>query len=202
MTFIPEQRIEAHAAHIWHSYGVQPGFDTELLLDQLGLSLLWEQLSEAQGTRILGALNPALAQVVLNERHLHDLEGSLGLRRFTIGHEIGHWTLHASAIRSGTLTLPSGDQIWCRDGSRHPAEQQADLFASHLLMPAYLLRSELPKRPWNGWRPVYELAETFAVSVTAMLIRLERAGWAHRDDVGQPASGPRPTPGQMRLGEW
>jgi hypothetical protein len=202
MTFIPEQRIEADAAQIWQTYCLQPGFDTELLLDQLGLSLLWEQLSDDQGPRILGALSPALAQVVLNERHLHDLEGNLGLRRFTIGHEIGHWTLHASAIRSGTLSLLSGDRIWCRDGSRHPAEQQADLFASHLLMPAHLLRPELPKYPWNGWTAVYQLAETFAVSTTAMLIRLERAGWAHRDDAGQPASGPRPTPGQMRLSEW
>jgi hypothetical protein len=202
MNFIPEQRIEAQAARIWDAYRLQTGFDAESLLDQLGLSLLWEQLPEPQGTRILGALNPALAQVVLNERHFDDLEGNLGLRRFTIGHEIGHWTLHVSAVRSGTLSLVSGGRIWCRDGARHPAEQQADLFASHLLMPTDLLRSELPKRTWNGWKPVYELAETFAVSVTAMFVRLERVGWAHRDDAGQPASGPRPTPGQMQLGEW
>jgi Zn-dependent peptidase ImmA (M78 family) len=201
MTYIPEARIEAHAAELWRTHSLQPGFDAEMLLDQLGLSLLWEELPESRGTKVLGAINLNQAQVILNERHLVDLEANLGLRRFTIGHEIGHWSLHAMAIRSGTLSLMTGERLWCRNGSRQPAEQQADLFASHLLMPTHRLRHDLPKRPWSGWRPIYALAETFSVSATAMIVRLERAGWAHRDEAGEPASGPKAIPGQLRLGE-
>jgi Zn-dependent peptidase ImmA (M78 family) len=56
---------------------------------------------------------------------------------------------------------------------RTPAEIQADLFASYLLMPTDRLRPELPPSPWRGWPTVYRLAGKFAVSPTAMVVRLE-----------------------------
>jgi len=74
--------------------------------------------------------------VVLNERHIDLLEQKEGrLRRYTIGHEVGHWTLHADAIRSGTLSLFDGSRVWCRDGSSDPVERQAEMFSAALLMP-------------------------------------------------------------------
>ncbi len=83
----------------------------------------------------------------------------------------------------------TNDRTWCRDGSTDPVEIQAAGFASYLLMPTDRLRPELPSEPWTGWPTVYRLAEQFAVSPTAMIVRLQRGGWGHRAEDGTPRSG-------------
>jgi Zn-dependent peptidase ImmA (M78 family) len=197
--FIPSSRIEACAADLWARHGLAPGFDVERLLDDLGLDLLWEDVDDQDG-RVLGQLVPARHLVVLNERHRHLLEEKDGrLRRYTVGHEVGHWILHAAAVRSGMLSLFDGDRIWCRDGAQDRAERQAELFSAALLIPREQLRAALPKTPWRGWAQVYRLANAFVVNVTPMAIRLEELGWMHRDQDGTPVSGPRQTAGQGLL---
>jgi IrrE N-terminal-like domain len=200
VTFIPRARIDARASDLWLRYNLIPGFDIERLLDQLGLDLLWEEVPDEDGGRLLGQLIPEQQLVVLNERHRGLLEEKGGrLRRYTLGHEVGHWSLHADAVRSGALKLFDGERIWCRDGSPDPAERQAEMFAAALLMPRDLLLSAMPKQPWRGWRPVYRLADHFLVNVTPMAIRLEEFGWMHRDEDGSPVSGPRQAVGQGSL---
>lgn len=198
--FIPEARIEVGAARLWQTFGLTPGFDVEHLLDELGLGLVWEAVADDDGGRILGQLVPEERVVVLNQRHLSLLEERDGrLGRFTVGHEIGHWELHAETIRSGTLPLLDGRRTWCRDGSRQPAERQAEMFAAALLMPRDHLLAAMPKQPWRGWPAVYRLAEDFLVNVTPMKIRLETLGWMHMNDDGLPVSGPKTAPGQASL---
>ncbi len=191
MTFIPERRIENRAAELWRRHGLQPGFDMERLFDALGLSLLWDDLP----TNVLGALKPADSLVMLNQRRLDDFEANPGLERFTGAHEIGHWILHGDESRSGVLPMLDGGRTWCRDRSKEATELQANLFGSYLLMPTDQLQPLLPVFPWHGWPTVYRLAETFKASATAMVIRLERADWAHRDATGTPVSGKRPLAG-------
>lgn len=200
MKFIPDKVLESHAAEIWRNHSLEIGFDAEALLDRLGLDLLWEQLNDDGGGRILGQLEAAVPRVVLNERHQADLEANEGaLRRFTIGHEVGHWLLHASAIRSGTLSLLQSGRTWCRDGARDKAELQAEKFSANLLMPRDLLRAELPTGTWAGWNRVYGLAERFVVTPTAMVVRLKELGWAHLDENRIPKAGPEPVKGQGQL---
>jgi IrrE N-terminal-like domain len=200
MSFIPEAHLEERAAALWQQYRLHPGFDVEQLLDQLGLSLLWDHIPDQAGGRILGQLLPEQRLVILNEHHLHALEEKGGrLRRYTISHEIGHWELHAEAIRSGALRLLPDRRTWCRASSPDPLERQAELYAAALLLPRDRLRAELPQRPWRGWPIVYRLADRFMVNITPMRIRLERLGWAHIDATGTPVSGPTPTSGQGQL---
>ncbi len=200
MTFIPEARIEARAVDIWQRHALTPGFDVEALVDDLGLGLAWEPLADEIGARVLGQLIPAEKVVVLNERYLPLLEQKEGrLRRYTIGHEIGHWELHSDACRSGTLPLFDGKRILCRDGSVNPVERQAEMFSAALLMPRGPLLRALPDPPWVGWPTVYRLADSFLVNVTPMAIRLERLGRMHRNENGDPVSGPQPAPGQETL---
>ena len=189
MSFIPEARIENRAADIWRRHALEPAFSLEVLLDKLDLGLLWDGLP----ADVLGALNPEDSLVILNETRLKDFEATPGLERFTIAHEVGHWILHGDEARSGVLPMLDGGRTWCRDGSRKPPEIQADMFASYLLMPTDLLRPLVPTLPWRGWPIVYKLAERFAVSATAMIVRLERAGWAYRDDQSVPVGGRRAT---------
>lgn len=202
MTFIPERRIENRASELWRRHGLQPGFDVEALVDKLELGLLWDDLPHD----VLGALKPSDGVVILNQLRLPDFDANPGLLRFTVAHEIGHSLLHAAEARSGTLPMLGGDRTWCRESSRDsrdprpPAEIQADLFASFMLMPTDRLRPVLPPDPWKGWPAVYSLAEKFAVTASAMIVRLERAGWAHRDAEGVPRSGrAADTSGQMTL---
>jgi uncharacterized protein DUF955 len=199
VTFIPEARIEARAAEQWRTHSLAQGFDVERLLDVLGLGLVWEPVADEGDAMVLGQLIPEQRLVVLNERHFDRLEANGGrLRRYTVGHEIGHWILHAEALRSGTLSMLDGGRIWCRDGSPDPVERQAEIFSAALLMPRHLVRAALPPAPWHGWGPVYRLADAFVVSVTAMKIRLEKLGWMHIDE-GTPVSGPQSAPGQAAL---
>jgi hypothetical protein len=190
MTFIPEARLESRAADLWRRYHLEPGFDVEALLDTLGLSLLWDDLPED----VLGALKADEALVILNERRVADFEANPGWERFTACHEVGHWLFHGDRARTGTLPMLEGGRTWCRDGSRDPEEIQADRFASYVLIPTDRLHPFLPAAPWSGWAPVYRLAERFRVTATAMIVRLERGNWAHRDVTGTPRSGRRPEP--------
>jgi Zn-dependent peptidase ImmA (M78 family) len=107
--------------------------------------------------------------------------------------------LHCEGARSNTLPLLGADRTMCRQGSRNPIEIQAEKFAGYLLVPADELMTRLPRSSWSGWAPVYRLAETFAVSPSAMLVRLSEMKLAYKDEKGLPRSGrPRPA-GQMAL---
>jgi Zn-dependent peptidase ImmA (M78 family) len=198
--FIPPARIEARAAELWRQFGLEPGFDIEALLDDLDLSLTWEMIDDTAGTGdMLGQLVPAQKLIVMNERHLERLEArGRAQLRFTVGHEIGHWIFHAPG-GFGSSALFDGVRTLCRDGSTAPIERQAESFSAALLLHRDSLQSALPEGSWSGWGPVYGLAEKFAVSATAMQIRLQGLGWAHRDEGGRPHSGPEPTPGQESL---
>ena len=190
MSFIPDTRLEARAADLWRKHRLEPGFDMEALLDGLGLNLLWDELPDD----VLGALKPDESLVILNEKRAADFQANPGWERFTAGHEVGHWILHGEEARSGILPMLEGGRTWCRDHSREPAEIQAERFAAYLLMPTDRLQPLLPTIPWYGWPPIYRLAELFRVTATAMIVRLERGNWAHRDASGTPRSGRRPEP--------
>src|SRR4051812_29277180 len=92
-------------------------------------------------------------------------------RRFTIGHELGHWVMHRSDERS----------LFCRSATVQPDEQserdpvveipdieeEASVFAAALLMPAHLIRREYERdRDFN------RLCELFNCSGAAMGRRL------------------------------
>lgn len=89
-------------------------------------------------------------------------------RRFTIGHELGHWVLH----QQGQTT------IFCRHGQIEeaedrpplpPIEEEANQFAAALLMPAELLRREYERD-----RDFDRLCRLFGSSRAAMGKRLHQ----------------------------
>ncbi len=92
-----------------------------------------------------------------------------GRRRFTICHELGHWVLHRRGQQS----------LFCRRGSIEEAEhadtrppvpvteEEANVFAAALLMPARLIRREYRRQP-----EFEHLCERFGASGAAMGRRL------------------------------
>jgi hypothetical protein len=93
-------------------------------------------------------------------------------RRFTIGHELGHWVMHRAGRRSvfcRSATVQPDEQEAAGAGVAPPPdiEQEASAFAAALLMPAFLLRREYERD-----RTFERLCERFGASGAAMGRRL------------------------------
>ena len=117
-----------------------------------------------EGQSLSGLLLPALGEIWVN-----DWEGQKwpGRRRFTIGHEVGHWVMHS----------PTSKGIFCRSQTVQPEEavqvppieEEAQVFSAALLMPAHLMPD-----PY-GW-DLDDLCAMFGVTRKAMARRLSDLG--------------------------
>lgn len=105
-------------------------------------------------------------------------------RRFTIGHELGHWVLHRSGqqalfCRHATVapeeTAPAGKESGRAPADTRPplpvTEEEANQFSAALLMPARLIRAHY--RDCGG--DFEELRRRFDISAAAMGKRLQQA---------------------------
>jgi hypothetical protein len=128
------------------------------------------------GQSLSGLLLPGLGEIWVNAAEARDWPAR---RRFTIGHELGHWCMHRT-----------GGAVWCRshevdpaDGDAAPAgrrayppeESEANEFAAALLMPAELVRrhyERLRRRDPDGY--FQQLCRIFGASGAAMSRRLRR----------------------------
>lgn len=105
--------------------------------------------------------------------NLTRLEGADTPRaRFTLGHELGHYFIdeHRNALLAGGLPHPSR----CDFESRLTVEQEADLFASHLLLPQERLLRDA-KRGRKGMAGIRSIAGIYGMSITATAIRYVRS---------------------------
>ena len=97
---------------------------------------------------------------------------SIGFQRFSVAHEIGHYLLEGHFEQ----LFPNGSGIHSsRAGflSTDPYEQEADHFASGLLMPDALFRAAL-RRGGEGLEAIETLHEKCLTSITATAIRYVR----------------------------
>jgi Zn-dependent peptidase ImmA (M78 family) len=88
-------------------------------------------------------------------------------RRFSIGHELGHWHHHRGRI----LFCGAKDVDNAEDDALNP-ERHADAFASDLILPNYLLHPRLQKIRRVTLAAAREIGEEYAASVTATLIKI------------------------------
>ena len=195
MNFIPAALIEMRAEELWQRFRLEPKFDVEALLDYLDLKLLWTGLSDG----ILAEITPYDRRISVNERRRMEFDQNLGLYRFTLAHEVGHWFLHAEGARSGSGLLFDAQSLFGRDGRASPMETQAHKFAGALLAPRHEVVAAQAGRPWEGWQEVGRLAGEFDMSKLAMFIRLKELQLAHEDERGVPASGRAVDPRQGSL---
>jgi len=82
-------------------------------------------------------------------------------RRFTIGHELGHWVMHRSGQQALFCRRTSVDEKVAPPG--RDIEEEASAFAATLLMPAWLFVREHARCRGD----VAELARGFGTSATA-----------------------------------
>ncbi len=116
------------------------------------------------GSSLSGLLLPDRGEIWVNGPEAREWPGR---RRFTIGHELGHWCMHRTDHVAS---------IYCRSASVDPeeerperpvAEREADAFAAAVLMPAALLRKQ-----YGRDRDFAHLCGLFGASGAAMGRRL------------------------------
>lgn len=89
--------------------------------------------------------------------------------RFTLAHELGHFYIdeHRNALKAGRV--PSHGSF-CEYESKNPAEQEADHFASNLLMPSERFLRQAKSSP-IGLATIMSLANRFGTSITSTAVR-------------------------------
>lgn len=95
-----------------------------------------------------------------------------GRARFTLAHELGHFYIdeHRRELQSGrTPSHPSRTDFQ----SKNPVEQEADHFASHLLMPTSRFK-KAAKSLRIGLSGILTLKERFGTSITSTAIRFTK----------------------------
>lgn len=91
-------------------------------------------------------------------------------QRFTIAHELGHFILHKDKIIAQGASAP--DQIFFRSDNVDFIEQEANNFASELLMP----KEEFKNAIKNGVNTFEKLSEKFELSTSAVKYRAYKLG--------------------------
>lgn len=122
----------------------------------------------ASGQTLSGLLLETKGEIWVNRVEAREWPGR---RRFTIGHELGHWVMHRDGQQS--LFCRRGQVEPVEPGARSerpplpPAEEEANVFAAALMMPAHLIRAEYERD-----RDFDRLRERFGASGAAMSRRL------------------------------
>ena len=88
---------------------------------------------------------------------------------FTVAHELGHFFLPEHREYLVTSKSPHGSLTEFTANQR--VEQQADAFASGLLMPGYLLRPLINHANFPPLEYIHQIRKQFQVSLTGLLVR-------------------------------
>ncbi|WP_051451939.1 helix-turn-helix domain-containing protein [Actinospica robiniae] len=146
----PEQAARL-VREVW-GLGEEPIAHLVRILENRGVLVVFSpvQTSSVDAYSFVGPLRPV---VVLNP-----LKHDYYRQRFDVAHELGHLVMHSDA----------------EPGSRI-VEEQANRFASELLMPAAGIRELLPTTmSGRPWRTLGQLKEQWGVSMQALLYRARR----------------------------
>lgn len=129
---------------------------------QMGVSV-FQQSGIGESGRI-SIDNDGNAKIVLNA------DEPVVRQRFTIAHELGHFSLGHLSSEGARLFRDTRQNFL--SSNKSPKEVEANRFAARLLMPADAVRLAVQK----GIRSIPELAELFQVSEAAMKFRLINLG--------------------------
>lgn len=154
------------AEHLLQELGItEPEeIDLEAIAWYVGAKIKRRPLDGCEA-RIVGAGNNAIITVNSSSAFVR--------QQFSIGHEIGHWHYH----RGRSLVCRS-DEIGGRNTGCATLEREADKFASHLLLPNYILSPYLSQFKQLNFDTIRKTAKAFNTSIPATAISLvERGRW-------------------------
>ena len=163
----------ARARGLWDGSAPIP---VERLIERLlGVRIEFDYLDDGGGAHVLGKLVIHERTIYINTADRERFELIVGLERYTLAHEAGHFELHVD--QGGYLQTNLGldlstDAILCRDGDTSPREYQAERFGAYLLMPEDLVRHAVGSADTSQWSTVLSLRDLFQASGAAMRNRL------------------------------
>jgi hypothetical protein len=137
--------------------------DLEAIAWDLAVRVRYRPLHGCEA-RIIGTTDQAI--ITVNSR------SSRRRRRFSIGHELGHWHYDR-----GRVLLCQPEEIGQVGSGALSRERAADRFASSLLMPDYIFRPIARAYPKADFQTVRALADIFDTGSTATAIRLTEGGY-------------------------
>lgn len=153
-------------------------------LSEKGLPVKIEEIAKSRGLKVMAF---PLGDDVSGLLAIQDGVGTIGYnqnepkvrRRFTIAHELGHYELH----KEKSDLFVDKQFIYRSQNSGHTLvnqamEQEANYFASAILMPTDQLRKAIEGTNMDlaSEEAIKELAKLFEVSTTAMSIRISGLG--------------------------
>jgi Zn-dependent peptidase ImmA (M78 family) len=187
--FIPEEKIEQKAIAVLEKaekqkiYQFKSHTPVDLIAEKIfKLHIRFTNLNQdLEG--VLGALDINNKIIWIDDSLNGDNKNfTLDARcNFTIAHELGHYAFHKKLYNEENIQLYHyGDN---QNKAIKNMETQADLFASHILMPTTVLMKKLNSisqyQPFN--QTLFELTRFFKVSKEAMIIRLKKLGLVDDD---------------------
>ncbi len=148
------------AEQLLQGYGItQPeDIDVEAIAFDQGAIVKYRPMSTCEA-RIIGHGDSAV--ISINNRSLPERQ------RFSLGHELGHWTQDKGMVSLSCVRSDIGPQ---RAGIGNP-ESQANAFATQLLMPDYIFKPISAQLPLT-FETVRQLGKRFGTSLTATAIKL------------------------------
>lgn len=208
--FIPDAVLEHQAAELLTAYEAQEGVivrppvPIDLIIEHLlQIDIDWTPIELRADDRVLAAieLTPQRRRIIMNERERAHFDQYIGTEAYSKAHEVGHAVLHLpQTVGLQPLLWRTDDVIaLCRSGQHDRREIQAERFAAYLLMPESLLRTAVGTRPITSWQQLYQLRDTFGVSITAMRKRLETLNLVYVDTQRKVFPSREVATGQKRL---
>lgn len=136
-----------------------PAFDIEVAAHAMGIEVRQGGLETADAWLIRRPDGKGILRVNDNVR-------SRARRRFSIGHELGHWEMHPNLAQGRYCT-----ETDLTDYHRSPEEIEANTFAACLLMPRFLIRERIESVD-PSFAAIDRVAQEFETSRTAAARRL------------------------------
>jgi len=177
LTYIPDSIIEQKSFGLLSKYS--RSFNWHLSFP-IPIEMIIEKQLEysldifAEEKNILGAIDQINKIIYTNENAIQYFKLYPGSFEFTLAHEVGHWDLHCDYNSNQLLIMNKPVSMICRAGDKDFKEIQANKYAAALLMPEDLVRETLKSVDYLNWPALYNIAEDWNVSVTALKNRLEK----------------------------
>lgn len=210
--YISDAQLEGKADRVLRCYEARydaitgPPVPVERIVeDVLDLGILWDRVPKASGRTILAALDPGAQMVVFNESKREFFDKTTGLYNTVLAHEAGHWEIHVNHGLRAQLPLPTLEKdftfLYRQTGPGNDRrEVQAHKFMGFLLMPSDLLLEAISDVDLLRWPALYELRDRFQVTITALIVRLERLGLLYVAGDRELYRSRQEYEGQLRLG--
>lgn len=134
----------------------------EAIAEYCGATIIYEPLRGC-AARIVGYGDHAFITV--------DSKSRLERRRFSAGHELGHWMMDRAKVSSFLCQ----EKVFATEWSEDNPERRANRYAADLLLPKFMFEPRAKNREIS-FATVRSLAAEFSTSLTATAIRLIELG--------------------------